>query len=40
MAVMEFEGDLKVRTLDLMRSQMSKGGAAYSVVSSVRLATS
>ena len=40
MAVMEFEGDLKVHTVDLMRSQVSKDGAAYSVVSSVRLATS
>ena len=40
MAGMSFEGDLKVHTLDLMRSQLSRRGAAYSVLSSVKLASS
>jgi len=36
-AGMSFEGDLKVHTLDLMRSHLSKAGATYSILSSVRL---
>ena len=38
-AAMEFSSELKVRTIDLIRSRLSKEGAYYSVVSSVRLAT-
>ena len=38
-AAMEFSSELKVRTIDLIRSRLSKEGACYSVVSSVRLAT-
>jgi 2'-5' RNA ligase len=38
MADMEFSGDVKVHTLDLMRSQLSKGGASYAVLASARLA--
>jgi len=37
---MTFTGDLKVHTVDLMRSHLSKQGANYSIVSSVKLATS
>lgn len=40
MAELSFEADLKVHTVDLMRSHLSRGGARYSVVTSVRLATS
>ncbi len=40
MAAMEFEGDLKVRTIDLMCSHLSAEGARYSVVASAKLATS
>ena len=36
---MEFEGELNVRTIDLMRSHLSRGGARYSVLTSVRLAS-
>ncbi len=39
MAGMEYEGDLKVRTLDLKQSYLSREGASYSVVSSVKLAS-
>jgi len=39
MAVMEFKGGVKVHTVDLMRSQMSKDGATYTVLSSARLAS-
>jgi 2'-5' RNA ligase len=39
MAGLEFSGDVKVRTIDLMRSQMSKDGARYSVLSIAKLAT-
>jgi 2'-5' RNA ligase len=38
MAVMEFKGDVRVHTLDLMRSQVSRGGAKYTVLASARLA--
>lgn len=34
-----FEGALKVRTVDLMQSRLSREGAQYSVVASVRLAS-
>jgi 2'-5' RNA ligase len=36
-ADMSFEGGLKVHTVDLMRSHLSRSGASYSIVSSVRL---
>ena len=39
MAGMEFEGELNVRTIDLMRSHLSREGARYSVLTSVRLAS-
>ena len=39
MAGLEFDGELKVRTIDLMRSHLSREGARYSVLSSVRLAS-
>lgn len=39
MAALDFTGELKVRSIDLMRSHLSKNGAHYSVVSSARLAT-
>ena len=39
MADMKYQGDLRVRSLDLMRSYLSREGATYSVVSSVRLAS-
>jgi RNA 2',3'-cyclic 3'-phosphodiesterase len=38
MAELEFAGDLKVRTLDLMRSHLSPEGARYSLLASARLA--
>jgi 2'-5' RNA ligase len=38
-ADMDFSFELKVRTIDLIRSRMSKDGARYSVVSSAKLAT-
>lgn len=37
MADMEFSGAVKVHTLDLMRSQLGKGGANYTVLSSTKL---
>lgn len=37
-AGMEFNGEVKVHTLDVMRSQLSRNGARYSVVASTRLA--
>ena len=37
MARLEFKGDVKVHTLDLMRSQLSRAGSTYSIVSSARL---
>jgi 2'-5' RNA ligase len=37
-AAMTFDGDLKVHTLDLMRSHLSKSGARYSVVAAAKLA--
>jgi len=36
-ADMKFKGEVKVHTVDLMRSQLIKGGAKYSVVSSTKL---
>lgn len=39
MADMEFSGELKVHTVDLMRSQLSKTGAKHTVVSSAKLAS-
>ena len=38
-ADMEFSAELKVRTIDLMRSHLSKDGARYSVLSSAKLTT-
>lgn len=38
MADMKFRGEVKVHTLDLMRSQLSKGGAKYTLLASARLA--
>jgi 2'-5' RNA ligase len=38
-ADMSFEGQLKVRSIDLMQSTPSKEGPAYSVISSAKLAT-
>ena len=40
MAEMAFSGEVKVHTLDLMRSQLSKGGANYTVLASARLSAS
>jgi 2'-5' RNA ligase len=37
-ADMSFKGEVKVHTMDLMRSQLSKTGATYSVISSAKLA--
>jgi 2'-5' RNA ligase len=37
-AAITFDGDLKVHTLDLMRSHLSKSGARYSVVAAAKLA--
>jgi hypothetical protein len=34
---MEFGGDVRVHTLDVMRSRLSKEGATYSVVASAKL---
>jgi len=39
MADAEVSGEVKVHTLDLMHSQLSKGGASYTVLASARLAT-
>jgi hypothetical protein len=39
MANMQFKGDVKVHTLDLMRSQVSKAGTNYTVLASAKLAT-
>ena len=39
MADMAFEGRVKVHTLDLMRSEMSRAGATYTLLSSARLAS-
>jgi 2'-5' RNA ligase len=39
MATLSFTGDLRVHTVDLMRSHLSKSGAAYTVHASARLAT-
>lgn len=36
-ADLEFKGEINVRTVDLMRSHLSKDGARYSVVSSAKL---
>jgi len=38
-ADMEFKGEMNIRTIDLMRSQLSKEGARYSIISSAKLAT-
>jgi len=38
-ADMSFGGEMNIRTIDLMRSQLSKNGASYSVISSAKLAT-
>ena len=38
-ASMGFSAEVKVRTIDLIRSNLSKDGARYSVVSSAKLAT-
>lgn len=40
LAKLQFHGDLRVHTLDLMRSHVSRRGATYSVLASARLATS
>lgn len=39
MAALDFDGELRVHTVDLIRSHLSKEGARYSVVTSARLAT-
>jgi 2'-5' RNA ligase len=39
MADTDFRGEVKVHTLDLMRSRLSRAGAKYSVLASARLAT-
>jgi RNA 2',3'-cyclic 3'-phosphodiesterase len=39
MADMEFRGEVKVHTLDLMKSQLSREGATYTVLTSSRLAS-
>jgi 2'-5' RNA ligase len=39
MADLAFGGDVKVHTLDLMRSGLSKGGAKYTSLASAKLAT-
>ena len=39
MADMVFRGQVKVHTLDLMKSQLSREGSKYTVLSSVRLAS-
>jgi 2'-5' RNA ligase len=38
MADMEFTGEVKVHTLDLMRSQLSGSGSTYTVLASSKLA--
>lgn len=38
-AEMEFDGEVKVHTVDMMRSQVSRSGAKYSVMASAKLAT-
>ena len=38
-ASIDFSAEVKVRTIDLVRSNLSKDGARYSVVSSAKLAT-
>lgn len=38
MAALDFEGEATVRSLDVMRSHLSRNGARYSVLDSVRLA--
>ena len=38
-AALEFGGEVRVRTIDLMRSHLSKEGARYSVLSGARLVT-
>lgn len=40
LAQQRFRGDLRVHTLDLMRSQVSKRGTGYTVLASARLAAS
>jgi RNA 2',3'-cyclic 3'-phosphodiesterase len=39
MAELEFKGEVKVHSLDLMRSQVSREGATYTVLSSAKLAS-
>ncbi|HUP52420.1 MAG TPA: RNA 2',3'-cyclic phosphodiesterase [Longimicrobiales bacterium] len=39
MAELEFKDDVKVHSLDLMRSQVSREGAKYTVLSSAKLAS-
>jgi RNA 2',3'-cyclic 3'-phosphodiesterase len=39
MADLAFKGSVKVHTLDLMRSNMSRAGATYTLLSSARLAS-
>jgi RNA 2',3'-cyclic 3'-phosphodiesterase len=39
MAELEFKDDVKVHTLDLMRSQLSRDSAKYTVLSSAKLAS-
>ena len=39
MAELEFKGDVRVHSLDLMRSQVSPEGATYTVLSSAKLAS-
>ena len=38
-ASMQFQGSAHVRSIDLMRSRLSRSGASYALVSSARLAT-
>ncbi len=40
LAELGLAGEIRVHTLDLMRSHLSRGGASYSVVHSARLASS
>lgn len=39
LAALDFSGEIKVHTLDLMRSHLSRDGARYSVLHSARLAS-
>jgi 2'-5' RNA ligase len=39
MAELEFKGDVRVHSLDLMRSQLVRDGAKYTVLSSAKLAS-